>query len=258
MKIDHYIIKKVLSGEFKYATKDDLKHSIIQYNRGLDYYRKRIESISFINYSHILDAACGCGQWTNVLAEKNKFVTGLDINDGLLEIASRFTNESNNRNIQYYQGDLHYLPFKDEVFDVIFSYSALMYTKEDVVIKEFSRVLKLGGKIYICSDGPGWPIYKIIVQALRQGRLRSILGAARLFIRTTFYTILLKHYINKITFLRRKDIIRIFNRNKLHISYYGQDGHFGNNKGKIFQPLYGETFFGLPADFELIGYKIRE
>ena len=62
MKIDHYIIKKVLSRKFRYATKDDLKHSIIQYNRGLDYYRKRIESIRFINYSHILDAGCGCGQ----------------------------------------------------------------------------------------------------------------------------------------------------------------------------------------------------
>jgi|GEM_PF-1754780 len=241
--------------KFRNATEGDLKHSRIQYERGIEYYRKRIDVLEMKDFGDVLDAACGCGQWTLALSDVNGFIRALDINAGLLEIAQCFTREYKKKNIQYYQGDLHFLPFKDATFDAIFSYSALMYTNEDKVIKEFSRVLKPGGKIYVCSDGPGWPLYKVFIQGLKQGRLRSILGAFRLTIRTFSFVILLKRHIKKITFLRRKDVERLFKQNNLEITFYGPDGSFGNMKSQHFKPLYGETFFGLPADFEVIGFK---
>lgn len=249
---EHEIIQQT---NFISATKGDILHTKIQFERGLDYYASRIEAIAMKGFQHILDAGCGCGQWSIVLADVNESISALDINAGLLEIARMYTRKYNKKNIQYYQGDLHLLPFGDETFDAVFSYSVLMCTKEDEVIREFSRVLKPGGKIYICSDGPGWPLYKVFIFGLKNGRLRSIVGALLLVIRTFINLIFLKRFVNKITFLRKKDIEALFEMNDITVAYYGPDGSFGNTRSENFKPLYGEKFFGLPADFEIIGIK---
>lgn len=247
-------MNSLFSGELKSATKDDIQFTRIQFERGMDYYRKRINAINFNGFNNVLDAACGCGQWTIALAEQNGFVYALDLNPGILEFARKATNILMQRNIQYFLGDLHNLPYQSESFDAVFSYGALMYTSEDVVVKELARILKPGGRIYICSDGPVWPIYKTFL-GLKQGKIRYALGGPKSIALTYFFTILQGRYINKLTFLRKRDIQKLFNINNIQVNYYGPEGSYGNPQQEYFKPLYGKKFFGLPVDFEIIGIK---
>ena len=206
-----------LNEQFKYASEKDVADARREFEWGLDYYRNRIEAIDFHNNNNVLDAACGCGQYSIALAEKNQFVTGLDINPGYIEISQHISSKFNLKNTHFLVGNLHNMPFANESFDAIFCYSALMYTREDRVISELARVLQPGGNLYICSDGSGWPIYKIVVEGFRNKRFFSIIGSLRIILNTLIYNVLLSTSTYRRTFLPRKYLTDYFNKNNLKI-----------------------------------------
>ena len=248
----------LLNSQFKCASEVDVANARKEFEWGLDYYRNRIKAIDFNNHKNVLDAACGCGQYSITLAENNQFVTGLDINPGYIEISQYISSKFNLQNTHFLVGDLQSMPFANESFDAIFCYSALMYTREDRVISEFSRVLQPGGSLYICSDGSGWPIYKIVVEGFRNKRFFSIIGSLRIILNTLIYNVLLSTPTYRRTFLSRKYLVDYFNKNNLKIEYFGPEGTYGNPKHKLFTPKTLGTFFGLPADFEVLGKKLNK
>lgn len=96
----------------------------------------------------VLDIGCGGGRDTKALYDLKINVTGLDISNGLIhEAKARYPG------IYFIQGDFLHLPFKDESFDGVWAHAAIVHleTIEDVTkaIKEFSRVLKSEGILYI-------------------------------------------------------------------------------------------------------------
>ena len=246
----------LLDSQFRYASEIDVANARKEFEWGLDYYRKRIKALNYNKYKHVLDAACGCGQYSIALAEKNQYVTGLDINPGYIEISQHISSKFNLQNIDFLVGNLHEMPFPNESFDAIFCYGALMYTKEDRVISEFARILQPGGNLYICSDGAGWPIYKFVVEGCQNKRLRSIIGSMRLIFNTFIYNIMSSTSPCHRTFLPQKYLSDYFNKNNLIIDYFGPEGTYGNPKHKLFTPKTLGTFFGLPADFEVLGKKL--
>lgn len=95
----------------------------------------------------VLDAGCGVGKTTRVLAETGLKMTGLDISEGLLAEAKKRAPE-----INFLKGDMRQLAFPDEKFDGIFAQASLVHleTLEDVEItlSEFKRVLKPDGVLF--------------------------------------------------------------------------------------------------------------
>lgn len=89
----------------------------------------------------ILDAGCGSGIYSRLLASKGAIVTGVDISKEMLKIAK---NESEGiNNIKYVQANLYELPFKSNSFDLIIcTYVLENIEKLEAVFSEFSRVLK--------------------------------------------------------------------------------------------------------------------
>lgn len=249
------LLKQILATDFKHATEHDLKQTRIEYGRGLDYYRKRIDAIQFCGFSHVLDAASGWGQWSIVLSESNQFVSAIDLNPGGLEIAITAAHLCERENIRFSRGNLHFLPYKENSFDAVFCYGALMYTRENIALRELSRVLRPSGKIYICSNGPAWPFYKILIMGLSRLQARPVLSGLKMLFVTFFYNILRGQYSAKLTFIRKRDLRQLCALNNLRLSYYGPEGSFGNPDGRQFQPIYGKTFWGLPSDFEILGEK---
>jgi SAM-dependent methyltransferase len=240
----------------KSATQRDILQARSEYKRGLDHYRLRIKAIGFTGYDRVLDAACGYGQWTIVLSEHNTWVSGLDMNPGGLEIARRAFHLAGRKNIALHRGDLHALPYRDASFDAVFCYGALMFTREDVAVSEIVRVLKPGGRLYISSDGPAWPLYRIMHFGWKQKGFRSICSSLSIALRT-FFHVLCRRFSHQRTFLRKRDVVRLFNRNRIRLQYYGADGSFGNEK-QNFRAPFGKTLLGLPVDFEVIGNKEHE
>jgi SAM-dependent methyltransferase len=96
-------------------------------------------------YRKILDAPCGYGRISKVLARIGYDVTGVDISEKFIDIA-----RTECKQCKFMVADLRELPFENESFDVVLNiFTSFGYFDTDEenekVIKEASRVLRIGG-----------------------------------------------------------------------------------------------------------------
>lgn len=95
----------------------------------------------------ILDVATGPGRLAFYL-EKHlpaADITGVDINNNMLEKARRFAQENKSK-VKFVTGDIYKLPFIDNQFDAVVGLRFSMHIPPiDKVIREFSRILKKDG-----------------------------------------------------------------------------------------------------------------
>lgn len=116
----------------------------------------------------VLDAGCGTGRFSIEFAKLDCDVTLFDISDEQLRIANSKIEEANvKKNIDsIIQGDLNEkMKFPDEHFDVVVCYGApLSYIleKRDDVIKEFNRILKPSGKLFVSVNNK-WGVFKMLI-----------------------------------------------------------------------------------------------
>jgi ubiquinone/menaquinone biosynthesis C-methylase UbiE len=100
----------------------------------------------------ILDAGCGIGGSSRLLAEKFKCrVMGIDLAPGFVETAKVITQWYKlDPSICYEQGSILDLPFEDASFDGVLCQHILMNIQDkEKALKEFYRVLKPGGKLIL-------------------------------------------------------------------------------------------------------------
>lgn len=96
--------------------------------------------------SVVLDVGCGAGFLTNELALAGHKVTGVDLSETSLEVAGRY---DQTKTVTYKVANAYELPFPDASFDVLCAMDFLEHVEDPAkVIKEFSRVLKPGGKFF--------------------------------------------------------------------------------------------------------------
>ena len=116
----------------------------------------------------VLDAGCGTGRFSIEFAKLGCDVTLFDISEEQLRIATSKIDEANVKNNidGIIQGDLNEkMKFPDEHFDVVVCYGApLSYIleKRDDVIKEFNRILKPSGKLFVSVNNK-WGIFKMLI-----------------------------------------------------------------------------------------------
>jgi len=98
----------------------------------------------------VLDLGCGNGSQSMRLCEitgKNGFIYGLDITKEMIEKAKA---KNDKKNVQFVIGDIHDLPFKNDLVDVIVSNCVINHSLDKrKVFSELYRVLKTGGHFLI-------------------------------------------------------------------------------------------------------------
>jgi len=108
----------------------------------------------------ILDAACGTGRYTSVLAERVARVAGLDFSSKMLRIASERSPD-----VDFRIGDLRErLPFTDAAFDAVLCAQALKHIAAlGPTMSEFARVLRPGGRVVFSVTHPdmSWDGYDV-------------------------------------------------------------------------------------------------
>lgn len=95
--------------------------------------------------SQVLDVACGTGDMVLELTRLGCDVTGVDISEGMLEIARQKTASAN-----FQLGDAEALPFADGEFDAVTcAFGVRNFVHLEQGLSEMLRVLKPGGRMVI-------------------------------------------------------------------------------------------------------------
>ena len=98
---------------------------------------------------HVLDIACGPGIPSFLAAElvaPNGSVVGIDLADGMVELAKSKARERGLTNLTFRQADAENIPFAEEAFDKVLCNHGLVHTTDrSKALREMWRVLKKGG-----------------------------------------------------------------------------------------------------------------
>ena len=112
----------------------------------------------FTENSIVLEAGCGVGAQTKIIAKKNpdvKFVS-VDISEKSIGEASSLVNSLGINNVEFQQADIYDLPFEDESFDSVFVCFVLEHLHDpQKALKELQRVLRPGGTMMVIEGDHG-------------------------------------------------------------------------------------------------------
>ncbi len=136
------------------------------------------DKIAKKNNLKILDAGCGDGVHAEMaqksISEHNVYV-GLDISVAAIKTARKRVAKSN---FFFVHSDILYLPFKKEVFDIIFSYGVISYTQNPYKsFTELCKVLKKGGTIGLWLYPKNKSIGGILFSLIR--KICKLIGSKR-------------------------------------------------------------------------------
>jgi len=104
----------------------------------------------------LLDCGCGPGTITAGLAQivSPGNVTGIDLEESQLDLARENAARLGLANVEFARGDVASLPYRDNLFDAVFSHAMLEHMHDPLaVLTEMRQVLKPGGIAAIrCID----------------------------------------------------------------------------------------------------------
>lgn len=119
----------------------------------------------------LLDVGCGKGIFTAALKARGYDACGIELSDELLRIA-----KEKNSGMDFRKGSATEIPFPDESFDFLICVEVLEHVPDtDAALKEFSRVLRSGGKMIIIDKNryslhPGYFIPTALWKAFLERR----------------------------------------------------------------------------------------
>jgi len=99
---------------------------------------------------YVLDAGCGPGIFMEEAMNRGHHVVGVDISELMILQARNATKQKNGQITLCVQGDIEYLPFKNDSFHAIFCMGVLSYLPEDAeCLRELHRVAKKDGFVIV-------------------------------------------------------------------------------------------------------------
>ena len=227
------------------------------YSGGLDKYKKRLARIGFVGVERILDAGCGFGQWTFAMAQTSKQTIGIDVDSERLSVAAQLASINDFKNVEFRRANLEEIPDSAETFDAIFCYSVVYLTDYHKVFSDFFRVLKKGGNLYICTNGPGWYLYNVI-----EGPNPSIDFHPRSYGIQTFWNTLTRKRSGfspsaGARIMTPSGTKRVLDKSGFEVVALGAEGTLAIGEEQPLQPTpnYDATYMGLVNVFEVIARK---
>ncbi|MFC2123652.1 class I SAM-dependent methyltransferase [Bacteroidota bacterium] len=107
--------------------------------------------------SYILEAGCGIGSQTRIIARRNpdsNFLS-IDISGESVNSAKERIDSENIHNVNFQVADIMALPFEDESFDHVFLCFVLEHLPGTRALTELKRILKKGGSLMLIEGDHG-------------------------------------------------------------------------------------------------------
>jgi SAM-dependent methyltransferase len=183
-----------------------------EFQRGMPRYLERIEYLGLAGMDRVLDAGGGMGQWAIALAALNASVGVIDISSERLLVGSALSARMGVDNVDFRYGSIEAIPYPDASVDAVICYSVLMFADGPAAIREFHRVLRPGGKLYVMVDLWRWPLVNLAPE-----------GPRRLAYTGKF--LLWKALKGRPTLYTRSSFEEQLTRNGFRVVRQGQEGH---------------------------------
>lgn len=104
-----------------------------------------------------LDAGCGTATWSLPMANLFERVIAIDKNRARVDFARWLVERSGCQRVDVEYGDVTDLDQADGSVDFVFCFGVVIsYLSLRAVLREFRRVTRPGGWIYVCVNGIGW------------------------------------------------------------------------------------------------------
>ena len=150
-------MKKSLRTEFDSVDRSGDPSDFVQYldiTRATDFFqeikRRTFGLMDLRPGQNVADIGCGTGEEVRALAAKvgpSGRAVGLDISSTMIATAKERSRKGN-ANVDFVQGDVKQLPFKDECFDAIRAERLLQHTPDaESALREMARIVKPGGRM---------------------------------------------------------------------------------------------------------------
>jgi SAM-dependent methyltransferase len=108
---------------------------------------------NFSEEKDVLEVGCGAGQGLGYLAKRAKRVFGGDYTEKLIKEAKQYYKER----VPLLRLDAHFLPFRDQSFDIVILYEAIYYLiQPEHFFDEARRVLRKEGLLLIATVNRDW------------------------------------------------------------------------------------------------------
>ena len=104
--------------------------------------------------ARILEVGCGAGSMTAALARRGYRVDAIDSSEAMVRLTRERTDELDlGKRVTVAAGDVHELPFGDDVFDVVVALGVIPWLHSPPRgMSEMARVMKPGGHLIFTSD----------------------------------------------------------------------------------------------------------
>ncbi len=225
------------------------------YSTPKNIYKDRLSLIGFEKKEKILDAGCGFGQWTRVLSELNENIYAVDSEHYRVNIAKQILKINNRENVSFHVGSIESLPFDDDIFDAIISYSVIYWTDFKKSLKEFYRVLKPNGVVYFVANESGWYLYNLVTGHSSASDYNARIYAIQTFFSTIKYFITGKKSKNSSLILSRRSLSKFMKSIGFRKIICAEEGHIQIKKNVELHPFYPKKFLGLANVFEIWAEK---
>jgi len=102
----------------------------------------------------VMDGGCGMGRYSKVALSLGAEVISFDLSDSILRLIPE---ARENRKLHLVQGNLHFPPFKSEVFDIVYSQGVIHHTSDTrLAFDKIASLVKKGGRLSVWVYGrPG-------------------------------------------------------------------------------------------------------
>lgn len=129
------------------------------------YGTKTVRRLSLKTGMRILDVACGTGASAIPAARevgKSGAVTGIDLSENQLRLASRKAEYLGLNNIEFKRGDMENVGYPDKFFDSVICVFGIFFVPDmEKLVNELWRMVKTGGKLAVTTWGSDFfePVY---------------------------------------------------------------------------------------------------